>query len=89
MTDTTSRRHGVRSTAGLGAVVALLTLAPERAAAQGAWCATYSLTGGGTRCRFRTLDECRADVSGVGGTCAPNPYAGNDPRPRRKKHRAR
>jgi hypothetical protein len=70
----------------LGTAGTLLTLTSTPAAAQGSWCATYSLTGGGTRCRFRSLDECRADISGVGGTCAPNPYA-SDPRQRRKARR--
>jgi Protein of unknown function (DUF3551) len=70
---------------GTAGTLVALTLMP--ASAQGSWCATYSLTGGGTSCRFRSLDECRADISGVGGTCAPNPYASNDPRQRRKARR--
>jgi hypothetical protein len=82
-----SRAMAARSAFGLGAVIPLLMLAPAPAHAQGAWCATYSLVGGGTSCRFRTLDECRADVSGVGGTCAPNYRAGTDKRPRRKARR--
>jgi hypothetical protein len=50
------------------------------------WCADYSGNGlGGSRnCYFLTLQQCRATVSGVGGTCTPNPfYTGpaGEPRP--------
>ena len=40
------------------------------------WCAEYSGggLGGGRNCYFVTLQQCRAAVSGVGGTCAPNPF---------------
>ena len=40
------------------------------------WCADYSGGGlGGARnCYFITLEQCRATVSGAGGTCTPNPF---------------
>jgi hypothetical protein len=39
------------------------------------WCAAYSGDGGGgTNCGFLTLDQCRATVSGIGGSCVPNPF---------------
>jgi hypothetical protein len=41
------------------------------------WCAVYGglfAGGGGTNCGFRTYRQCLATVSGVGGTCQPNPF---------------
>jgi hypothetical protein len=39
------------------------------------WCAYYSGRGG-TNCYFSTFAQCQAAVSGVGGTCSPNPFYG-------------
>jgi hypothetical protein len=71
------------------AVCAVVTLgaldAATPARAQGAWCAEYSGMDGGTNCGFYTLQQCRAAISGVGGTCSPNPWASvNNPTQRRK-----
>ena len=34
------------------------------------WCATYAGPGGGgVNCGFYTLEQCRAAISGVGGSC--------------------
>jgi len=39
------------------------------------WCAMYSGDGGGgTNCGFLTLEQCRATVSGVGGSCTRNQF---------------
>jgi uncharacterized protein DUF3551 len=40
------------------------------------WCADYAYGGlsGAKNCYFLTLEQCRATVSGVGGTCVPNPF---------------
>lgn len=39
------------------------------------WCADLTINwGGATNCYFRTLEQCRATVSGVGGYCKPNPF---------------
>ena len=51
------------------------------------WCALYSggREGGGTNCGFVTIEQCRATISGIGGTCTPNQlYTG--PAERRAKH---
>jgi hypothetical protein len=52
------------------------------------WCAFYSGDGGGgTNCGFLTLEQCRATVSGIGGSCGPNQFYNPrrpDPRPRRR-----
>jgi hypothetical protein len=41
-----------------------------------AWCAEYSGggLGGSSNCYFTTLDQCKATIAGVGGTCSPNPF---------------
>lgn len=39
-----------------------------------AWCALYSGRLSGRNCWFRTLEQCQATVSGVGGMCQPNPF---------------
>jgi hypothetical protein len=78
-----------RTALALAAVVALGTLgATTSARAQGAWCAEYSGMDGGTNCGFYTLQQCRAAISGVGGTCSPSPWASvNNPTQRRKARR--
>jgi uncharacterized protein DUF3551 len=39
------------------------------------WCAMYSGDGGGgTNCGFLTIEQCRATVSGIGGSCVPNQF---------------
>ena len=40
-----------------------------------AWCAYYD-GNEGTNCGFATFEQCQADISGVGGYCAPHPDAG-------------
>jgi hypothetical protein len=41
----------------------------------GAWCAYYNDGGSGDpHCRFATLEQCLADVRGIGGNCGPSPY---------------
>jgi Protein of unknown function (DUF3551) len=37
------------------------------------WCAYYNMGGGATNCGFATSQQCLAAVSGVGGSCGPNP----------------
>jgi hypothetical protein len=56
------------------------------------WCAYYSggRDGGGTTCGFVTWAQCQATISGIGGTCAPNPAypdpADTSRAPRKHKH---
>jgi hypothetical protein len=39
------------------------------------WCAVYGgRSGGASNCGFRTLAQCRATVSGIGGSCEPNQF---------------
>ena len=64
------------------AVLAALPLTSIDAHAQYApWCAHY--TGrGGTNCGFHSYAQCQAAVSGVGGSCSPNPSSTGARRPR-------
>ena len=53
------------------------------------WCAVYSGdAGGASNCGFLTIEQCRATVSGIGGSCEPNQfYNPRQPATRaRKKH---
>ncbi len=45
-------------------------------AQSGGWCADLNMGGrGGARnCGFATLQQCLADVRGIGGSCSPSPY---------------
>jgi hypothetical protein len=36
------------------------------------WCAQYGSGFGASNCGFSTLQQCQADVSGIGGFCQPN-----------------
>jgi hypothetical protein len=44
-------------------------------AQNGGWCAYLNYAfGGQTICGFATLQQCLAEVRGVGGNCGPSPY---------------
>jgi hypothetical protein len=65
----------------LFSIAALILALPLGAAPAGAqrgypWCAYYS-TRGGMSCSFSTFEQCREEISGVGGMCSPNPSVGN------------
>jgi hypothetical protein len=53
------------------------------------WCAVYGgHGGGGSNCGFVTLEQCRATVSGIGGSCEPNQfYTGPDEATKKIKRR--
>jgi hypothetical protein len=69
---------------GLLALTAALTLDAAPAIAKSGprvypWCAQYNLPGGPMNCSFSTVEQCRVEVSGVGGYCAVNPYSAYNP----------
>jgi hypothetical protein len=71
------------------AVLAAMLGMPSRAQAEEPypWCAEYNGDegGGGTNCGFVTFAQCRASISGVGGTCYENrDYPGPAPRQNKK-----
>ncbi len=45
------------------------------------WCAQYGggRSGGASNCYFKTIQQCRAAVSGVGGFCRPNMFYDGKP----------
>jgi len=48
---------------------------PAKAQNGGGWCAYLNYADGGQRiCGFATLQQCLAEVRGVGGNCGPSPY---------------
>ena len=53
------------------AALAALALSSMEARADGAWCSYY--VQGGTNCGFYSYEQCRANISGIGGSCQPNP----------------
>ena len=54
------------------------------------WCAVYGTQGGvAQNCGFNTFDQCRATISGAGGSCQENPlYKGGDEKPAAKKKKS-
>jgi Protein of unknown function (DUF3551) len=58
------------------AVVAAFGIEKPTQAQSGGWCAYFDEGGGGgdRECGFATLQQCLADVRGVGGNCSPSPY---------------
>ena len=55
------------------------------------WCAHYlGRSGGAVNCGFVTIEQCRATVSGIGGSCDRNPwYTEPQPVPRRGRAQQR
>jgi hypothetical protein len=74
-----------------GVAVAATTAFGTNARAQNyPWCAQLGDgEGGATNCGFSTLQQCQADVSGLGGFCEPNnsyvPPQSATPAPRRPR----
>jgi Protein of unknown function (DUF3551) len=62
----------------LGLVSITLTImaltATDVSAASGSWCATYPQRS--ENCGYATLEQCQAQVLGLGGWCRPNPFPG-------------
>ena len=57
---------------GIAAIASLTALAtPVGAEIEYPWCAQYTggEEGGGRNCGFSTLEQCRATISGIGGSC--------------------
>jgi hypothetical protein len=73
------------------AAIASMSVTPVRAEIEYPWCAQYTgEDGGGRNCGFSTLEQCRATISGMGGSCEPNlfyPGSASDTSQRKRKHR--
>jgi hypothetical protein len=76
---------------GIAAIASLAALAtPVRAEIEYPWCAQYGggEMGGGRNCGFSTLEQCRATISGIGGSCEPNLfYPGSASYTSKSKHK--
>lgn len=85
-------RKRLAGTIMLAALAAAIVLTPAAAKADPyRWCAVYGgEDAGGTNCGFVTLEQCRATISGMGGSCEPNQfYTGPTATPARRarKHK--
>jgi Protein of unknown function (DUF3551) len=72
------------------AAIATMSAAPARAEIEYPWCAQYGSDAEGRNCGFSTLEQCRATVSGIGGSCEPNlfyPGAASDISKSKRKKR--
>ena len=59
----------------LGVFAAVICIERPAEAQNGGWCAYYDeVYGGAGICGFVTLQQCLAEVRGVGGSCSPSPY---------------
>ena len=64
----------------LGLLAATLCIAQPAEAQNYPWCAYYNFGhGGATNCGFATFQQCLATVSGIGGSCGPNPQYQRSP----------
>ena len=63
----------------LGVFTAVVCFEKPAAAQNYPWCAYLDLgKGGATNCGFATFQQCLATVTGIGGSCGPNPqYQGS------------
>jgi hypothetical protein len=56
----------------LGVVAGVAGLAGRAEAQNYPWCAIYNVGDAAYSCSFVTFEQCRASVSGIGGTCMLN-----------------
>ena len=63
------------------AALCLLTGSSESDAVEGPWCHQFGGAQGDiTNCSIQTLEACRFEIQGNGGSCSPNPrWHGNVP----------
>jgi hypothetical protein len=74
----------------VGALAAIVCIERSAQAQNGGWCAYYNLGEmGGRNCGFATLQQCLADVRGIGGNCSPSPYPSAPGRHQSTRHRPR
>jgi hypothetical protein len=66
------------------AALPLLGATTPSHAAEGPWCHEFGGAQGGImNCSIRSLEECRFEIQGNGGSCSPNPRWHADLPPRR------
>jgi hypothetical protein len=72
----------------LAAIAVPLTATGPAQAVEYPYCA-YGQWSGGGGCSYTTLEQCRASISGVGGSCTSNPRYAPDPNAATRPARAR
>jgi hypothetical protein len=69
----------------VGVFVAIVCIEKPAEARDYPWCAYYNFGGGGgggaENCGWATIEQCLATVSGIGGSCEPNPMYRPTPGP--------
>ncbi len=69
----------------VGVFAAIVCIEKPAEAQDYPWCAYYNFGGGGgggaTNCGWATFEQCLATVSGIGGSCGPNPMYRPPPGP--------
>jgi hypothetical protein len=58
----------------LGVLLAIVCIERPAEAQNGGWCAYLNDDSSQRICGFVTLQQCLAQVRGVGGNCGPSPY---------------
>src|SRR5262245_1721019 len=71
-TAVTNKNSCYLATTAASAISLFLIAGPAAAADPYKWCAAYR--NGSNNCGFTTIEQCRASVSGVGGSCVPNQF---------------
>ena len=68
------RRLAIAGVVTVAATLPFLSGTVESYAAEGPWCHTFGGAQGGIEnCRIQTLEMCRFEIQGNGGSCSPNP----------------
>ena len=68
----------------VGVFAAIVCIEKPAEAQNYPWCAYYDFGGSGggaTNCGWATFEQCLATVSGIGGSCGPNPMYRPPPGP--------
>jgi Protein of unknown function (DUF3551) len=66
------------------AALPLLGGTTQGRAAEGPWCHSFGGAQGGIEnCSIQSLEMCRFEIQGNGGSCSPNPHYHGNPPPRR------
>jgi Protein of unknown function (DUF3551) len=69
------RKFTVAAVVTVAAALPFLSGTVESHAAEGPWCHTYGGSQGTIEnCRIQTLEMCRFEIQGNGGSCSPNPH---------------
>jgi hypothetical protein len=82
------RKYALAGLLVAAAGLPLLSGMTETRAGEGPWCHTFGGAQGGIEnCSIQSLEACRFEIQGNGGSCGPNPrWHGNPPARRVARH---